>query len=178
MVPRRARRSKLPGLLVLLAARSPDVSLPLVLAAAAFLAVLVWRVRPFVGGGTASKREVLRDVQAKVEAAKDDAERAVLLCEAAERVGGWGAKGLYQRAMRADPRSVNVVERMVVGLARKPRAVESLLWRHLSSVPWTDAPDASRAALDALRVLYEGRLKNAVRARAMANARDAIASRL
>jgi hypothetical protein len=153
-----------------------DWSIPLVVAAAAFLAVLVWRVRPFVAWGPsrAGNREALREVQVRIEAAKTEPERALLLCEAAEHMRAGGARGMYQRALRADPRSVNVIERMAIGLARRPRALESLLWRHLSTMPWTEAPAAMRASLDALRVLYEGPLKNAVRARAMANARDAL----
>jgi hypothetical protein len=155
-----------------------DWSLPLIVATAAFFAVLVWRVRPLValGRGRGVGREALREVQDRIEAAKTDSERAVLLCEAAEHMRLRGAKGMYQRALRADPSSVNVIERMVVGLAHRPRAVESLLWRHLSSVPWTQSRDATRAALDALRVLYEGPLKNGVRAKAIANARDALTS--
>ena len=57
----------------------------------------------------------------------------------------------------------------------RPRALESLLWRHLAQAPWTtDSRDATRAVLDALRVLHEGPLKNAIRARALGNARDAL----
>lgn len=154
-----------------------DWSVPLIVATAAFLAVLVWRVRPLVasGRGRGTERAALREVQSRIEAAKTDSERALLLCEAAEHMRFGGAQGMYQRAMRADPSSVNVIERMVVGLAHKPRAIESLLWRHLSTVPWTKSREATRAALDALRVLYEGPLKNSVRARALANARDALA---
>jgi hypothetical protein len=153
-----------------------DWSIPLVVATAAFFAVIVWRVRPFVawGRGRGSNRDALREVQARIEAAKTEPERALLLCEAAEHMRTGGARGMYQRALRADPASVNVIERMVVGLAHRPRAVESLLWRHLSTIRWTESRDATRAALDGLRVLYEGPLKNAVRAKAMANARDAL----
>jgi hypothetical protein len=153
-----------------------DWSVPLIVATAAFLAVLVWRVRPFVafGRGGGATAEALREAHARVEAATSDADRAVALCEAAALVGPRGARGLYLRAMRADPTSVNVIERAVAGLSRRPRALESLLWRHLASTPWTSSREATRAALDALRVLYEGRLRNAVRAQAMAHARDAL----
>jgi hypothetical protein len=86
------------------------------------------------------------------------------------------AAGLYLRAMRADPRSVEVIARVVAGLSRRPRSLESLLWRHLGTSPWKESRDATRAVLEALRALYEGPLRNAVRANAMSHARDAIAS--
>ena len=89
--------------------------------------------------------------------------------------GASNATGLYLRAMRTDPRSAIVVGRAVAGLAARPRALESLLWRHLAQAPWTsDSRDATTAVLDALRVLHEGPLKNAIRARAFGNARDAL----
>jgi hypothetical protein len=151
-----------------------DWSIPLVVAVAAFLAVLVWRVRPLIawGRGGPGGRAALREAQARIEAAASEPERALALCDAAGLVGAAGARGLYLRAMRADPTSVNVVERAVAGLSRRPRSLESLLWRRLGACAWADSKDASRAALDALRALYEGPLRNAVRARAMANARD------
>jgi hypothetical protein len=85
------------------------------------------------------------------------------------------ARGMYLRAMRADPASAEIVGRVVAGLAGRPRALESLLWRYLASRPWTDSKEATRAALDAMRVLYEGPLKSAVRAKAMGHARDTLA---
>jgi hypothetical protein len=84
------------------------------------------------------------------------------------------AKALYLRALRADPRSALVIQRATAGLARRPRALESLLWRHLAATVWRDCPEATRAALDALEALYEGPLRNATRAKAIANARDAL----
>jgi hypothetical protein len=153
-----------------------DWSIPLVVAAAAFLAVLVWRVRPFVAWGRSRRegREALREAQARIDAARSEPERAAALCDAAGLVRAGGAKGLYLRAMRADPSSVNVVERAVAGLSHRPRSLESLLWRRLATSAWTESADATRAALDALRVLYEGPLRDAVRARAMAHARDVL----
>jgi hypothetical protein len=156
---------------------------PLTLAAGAFLAVLLWRVRPLVEWTTLRRasREALHEAQARIESAQDGSERARALCDAADllatQVRGRGsATGLYLRAMRSDPKSVDVVERAVAGLARRPRALESILWRHLATTPWDQSRGAAVAALDALRILYEGPLRNAVRARALANARDAAAS--
>jgi hypothetical protein len=149
---------------------------PLIAATAAFLALLLWRIRPRVGWGMGggAGREARREMQARVEAATTDAERAIALCDAADVMGTRDARGMYLRALRADPRSPAVVVRVVAGLSGRPRTLESLLWRYLATTPWTESKDATREALDALRVLYEGPLRNAVRAKAMANARDAL----
>jgi hypothetical protein len=157
-------------------------STPLVLATGAFLAVLLWRVRPAWPWSSKRKalRETLREARARIEAAKDPVARAQALCDAADitaRGGGryGSAAGLYQRALRTDPKSAEIVSRAVAGLAKRPRALESLLWRALAAGQWTgDSRDATRVALEALRALHEGPLKNPVRARALANARDAI----
>lgn len=150
---------------------------PLAVAAAAFLAVLVWRVRPAVGFGRrpgVSSDEV-RACLARAESAKGDHERALALCDAADRLGARGARGLYLRALRADPASLPVVERTVAGLAKRPRALEAVLWRHLSVTPWANR-DVAAAILDQLRVLYEGPLRKPLRAKFFANARDALRS--
>ncbi|MGH7270409.1 MAG: hypothetical protein ACREJ3_08255 [Polyangiaceae bacterium] len=159
-------------------------STPLVAAAAAFLAVLLWRVRPHLPGGRSrASFDALREARARIEATHEPRARALALCDAADLTvrgpgGTASAAGLYQRAMRTDPTSAEIVVRTVSGLAKRPRRLESLLWRHLAAGPWTgEAADASRAALDALRVLHEGPLKNAVRARALAHARDALDGR-
>ena len=158
-------------------------STPLVLATGAFLAVLLWRVRPAWPWGRkrAASREILRDARARIAAAKDPAARAKALCDAADitaqGAGSYAsAAGLYQRALRTDPASAEVVRRAIAGLVdRRPRALESLLWRTLAAAPWTgQSREAVGLALEALRALNEGPLKNAVRARAMANARQAL----
>jgi|SRR5580698_10296819 len=159
-----------------------DWSLPLVLATAAFLMLVVWRVRPAFPWSPRRQatREALRAALSVVESATDDEARALALCDAADLVGkrvvaSANATGLFLRAVRTDPKSVEVVRRVVAGLANRPRALESLLWRHLGVASWTGASrPAVRASLDALRVLYEGRLRNTARARALAHARDAL----
>jgi hypothetical protein len=158
-----------------------DSFVPLVVATGAFLAVLVWRVRPEVPWSRTRRasRVALRQATERIDAAPDDAERARALCDAADLVakhvnGLASAKALYIRALRTDPASVEVVQRAVAGMARRPRTLESLLWRHLAAMSWNESRDATRATLEALRALYDGRLKNAVRARALANARDAL----
>lgn len=153
-----------------------DWSIPLVLAAVAFLGAILWRFRPAIGLGRRARegREARRQALARVEGARDDKERALLLCDVADQLRMAGAPGIYQRAMRADPASAEIVARVVAGLSHRPRVLESLLWRHLGAASWTETREATRATLDALRVLYEGPLKNAVRAKAIANARDAL----
>jgi hypothetical protein len=158
-----------------------DRSIPLILATAAFLAVLLWRVRPALSGRQRrASREALREARSRIDSAVDEPARALALCDAADLVakrigGGASAKGLYLRALRADGCSVALVTRAVSGLARRPRTLEAVLWRHLGSVPWTGkSGDAVRASLDALRTLYEGPLRNAIRSRALGHAREAL----
>ncbi|HEY4014703.1 MAG TPA: hypothetical protein VGM06_15275 [Polyangiaceae bacterium] len=158
-----------------------DTSVPLVVATTAFLAVLLWRVRP-LAPWTAERRdarEALREARVRVESAADDAERARALCDAADLLAAHvhtrtAAIGYYLRAMRSDPSSLEIIARTTTGLARRPRALESLLWRHLSLTPKGPGRDATRAALEGLRNLYEGRLRSGVRAKAIQNVRDAI----
>jgi hypothetical protein len=85
------------------------------------------------------------------------------------------ARGLFLRAMRADPTSVEVITRARAWLSKRPRALESLLWRHLGGSPWRESREATGAALAALAELYEGPLWNPIRARAVANAHDLVA---
>lgn len=160
-----------------------DWSIPLVVAVSAFLAVLLWRVRPHVPWGEARRdsREKMREARRRIEQTESDQARATALCDAGEiaaasKLGGGSAIGFFLRALRTDP-SAEVIERMSRALAGRPRRLESLLWRHLASGPWTDTR-AVRASVDALRSLYEGPLKSAtrqLRARALANAADALA---
>jgi hypothetical protein len=155
-----------------------DSFLPLIVAAGAFLALLGWRVRPLVVWRTQQRasRQALLEARLRIEAAPEGPQRARALSDAADlaarQVRGRGrAAGLYLRAMRSDPTSVEVLQRAVAGLARRPRALESLLWRQLAIARWEESPGAAAVALDALRALYDGPLRNAVRARALANAR-------
>jgi hypothetical protein len=155
---------------------------PLAIAAAAFLLIMLWRVRPAIpwGDRRRASREALREARARIEASPDPVARALALCDAADLMGrgvtgSSGAVGLYQRAMRTDPKSAAIVARAVAGLAHRPRALESLLWRHLAQGPLTpDTREATLAALGALRTLHEGPLRNAVRARALSNLYDAL----
>jgi hypothetical protein len=160
-----------------------DPLIPLILSAGAFLAVLVWRVRPLVSWRKkhADVRNALREAQVRIDAAPEGPERACALADAADILARRGrvlrgAAGLYARAMRSDPASVDIVRRAIAGLGRRPRTLESVLWRHLAVVQWKESPDAAAATLDAMRALYEGPLHNAVRARALANACEVLTS--
>jgi hypothetical protein len=150
----------------------------LVVASFAFVVFLAWKLRPAWGvGGGPGKRAAIRAAKEKVVIAKTDAERAVALCEAGDAVaaglaGGESAVGYYLRAMRTSPQSADLVVRAAKGLARKPRALESLLWRRLGAEPWRGGGEAAaRAALEELARLYAGPLRNAPRARAIEHAK-------
>jgi hypothetical protein len=155
---------------------------PLVVATCVFFAFLLWRLRPALGaGGGAGKGAALRAAKQRVEAAKGDDERAIALCDAGDAAaagltGSESAIGYYLRAMRTSPHSADLVARSAKGLARRPRALESLLWRRLGAEPWSGGGEAAaRAALDELARLYAGPLRNPARARAMENAKALLA---
>jgi hypothetical protein len=120
-------------------------SIALLFAVAAFLVALVWQVRP-----------------------------VFLRRNGADGARGRGAMAVHLRAVRDEPASAQVVEQAVAALSRRPRALEVVLWRHLAAAPWESRREAVVASLDALRSLYEGRLRNQARARAIAHARETI----
>ena len=158
-----------------------DWHLPLVISAGVFVVFLLWRMRPsFEGSGDHSARAALKAAKLRVEQAKSDEERALALCDAADAcvagIGGAGsAVGYYLRAMRVNPRSAALVERAAKGLARRPRALESLVWRRLGAERWAGGGEAAaRAALRQLQVLYAGPLRNPQRSRAMEFALEAL----
>jgi len=161
-----------------------EAAAPLVFAAIAFFALLVWQVRP-LWPWRPQHRELARalhEARMRIAAAPDGPKRAQALCDAADLVarraailGGWArVAALFGRAVRSDPRSLVVVTRSIAGLAHRPRELESLLWRHLALAPWTEAPDAVRASLKALRTLYEGPIRRSARARALERAEDVL----
>jgi len=78
------------------------------------------------------------------------------------------ALGYYLRAMRTDPTATEPVKRAAHGLARRPRALESLLWRRLGASSWEGKTrDATLAALVELERVYASSLRNRVRAKAL-----------
>jgi hypothetical protein len=159
-----------------------DAFVPLTLSAGVFFLFVVWRTRPLVTAWKRGRRATvgaLSEAKARIMAAPDGEARARALCDAADLVvkqvsGKASATGLYLRALRSDPTSADVVRRAALGLSRRPRALESLLWRYLASIQWKASPEATAVALDALRALYEGPRRDALRARALANAREAL----
>jgi hypothetical protein len=147
-------------------------SMPLTIAVAAFLLVLLWRVRPQLGWGrqTGASRQAIKDAKSRIEAAQGDDEKARALCEAGELLAPASAEGFYLRAVRTAPASTEVLARVIAGLARRPRILESVLWRHLAAASWTDTRVATLASLAALVALYEGPLRDSTRAKALKNA--------
>jgi hypothetical protein len=159
-------------------------NLPLVVTTGVFVLFLLYRLRPAMPGTRRGGAGVaLREAKKRIEEAKNDAARALALADAgdacARSVGRTtGAVGYYLRAMRTNPTSAALVERAAIALARRPHALESLFWRRLGAEAWTgDRELAARAALAQLVRLYDGPLKNRVRARAIDKALAAIPAR-
>ncbi len=149
----------------------------LAVAAALFGAFIAWQVRPSFGPPKVRKarRAAFAEARARLSAATTATERAMALCDvgdARSAMGGprsvTGALGYYLRAMRSDPDSPEPVIRAARGLARRPRTLESLLWRRLGSVSWEGEHRASAlAALAELERVYGGSLRNRSRASAL-----------
>jgi len=153
----------------------------LVAVAAAFGLIVLWRARPAMGGGQPGGfREAVRKAQARIEAAKDDPSKALALCDAADACAlafgrSSAAVSYYLRAARLDPASKDVLDRALKGLSRKPRALENYLWRRLGSDPWNEATKPTHTvALQLLGELYDKRLKNHARAKALVHVADAL----
>jgi hypothetical protein len=153
---------------------------PLLISALAFTAFLVFRMRPAIGPKSREQAAALKEAKQRIEAAKDDAARAKALCDAADacaRLGRLnGAVGFYLRALRADPKSKEVVERTAAGLAKRPGQLENLMWRQLGAVDWKEAKEAQAAALHALAAIYARRPRHAHRAKAVEHALAVLAS--
>jgi len=153
-------------------------NLPLVVAALLFFAYLVWSMRPVLSRRRSlrPKRGALRAARQLVTAAKSPQERALALCDAGDACAyalgrTTGAVGYFLRAMRTDPSSVVVVDRAAQALARRPYALEALLWRRLGSERWEgERREPALAALRHLAALYAGPIRNATRARALEHA--------
>jgi len=154
----------------------------LAVAAALFGAFIIWQVRPSLGPKRVGKarRQALAAARAKIAAAKTPGERAEALCDAGDSsafaIGSpTSAVGYYLRAMRTDPASAEPITRAARGLARRPRTLESLLWRRLGVAPWEGSTrPAALAALVQLGHLYTGPLRNRSKARAIAHALAAL----
>jgi hypothetical protein len=146
--------------------------------AAIFGLYILYKFRPFFGerGGGGAGRIDLRDARTRLANATTDAERLEALLAAgdacARTVGlGGSASSYFFRAMRLAPGSATIVEHAATALARRPRILETLLWRRLGSEPWSgESADATRAALRQLISIYTTTRRSALRARAMERA--------
>lgn len=138
----------------------------LIVAAGFFVAYLALQVRPLL---SPKRRAILAEVKtARRQAAEatTDEQRALSLVaagEAAVRAQRYtSAAGLFLRALRVDPSSAQVVERVSMSLRSRPRLLRSLLERRLAALTAADARgDAYVAMLRALAAVYRasGRLK-------------------
>ncbi len=155
-------------------------TIALTIAAITFGVFILWRVRPAFGGQRKPLRTVLKAARARIDAAKDEEERAQALCDAgdacAAAVGRSGeAVQFYLRAMRQQPNTSALLERAIKGLSRKPRALEKLLWRRLGSEPWAgQTREVAKIALKALADLYTHQLHDHIKAQALEHALNAI----
>jgi hypothetical protein len=151
--------------------------LVLAVVAALFGGYIVWQNRPSLGPRRVGKarREALAAARAKIASATSPSERAEALCDAGDSsafaaLSPTSAAGYYLRAMRTDPTAAEPVLRAARGLTRRPRTLESLLWRRLGGHAWEGAYRAPAiAALVELARLYDGPLRNRNKARAIAN---------
>src|SRR4051794_20082334 len=137
--------------------------LPLIVATAVFLAFIVFRLRPVVEGeGSGQARADLKAAKKRIDEAKTDAERVEALCAAADASaklvsGGGRAVQLYLRAMKLAPSSADIVDRAAMGMARRPRGLENLLWRRLGAEDYAPKDVAVLAAvLTHMGQLYAG----------------------
>lgn len=155
-------------------------TLALAVATAAFAAYILYQVRPMVGGKRTPLRTLLKAARARIDAAKDDEERASALCDAgdacAAAIGRSGAASqFYLRAMRLRPADPEPLKRAIQGLSKKPRALEKLLWRRLGSEPWTgETQQVAKISLAALSHVYAHGLRDRIRSRAIAHAHEAL----
>lgn len=145
----------------------------LAVAAVAFLAFLVVKLRPG-GAGRAALRAEVKAARARATDAKTAAERAVAFADAAELAVQSGSRwtvavGLFLRAAKADPTSAAVVERMIATLLkRRSRALETILWRRLAHLPWDDAHrGAIKASAQGLVQIYAKERRDPARAEVM-----------
>lgn len=157
-----------------------DWQIPLIVSAVVFAAFLVFRMRPAVTPRARERAAALAVATKRIEASKDDAARALALADAADACAALGrtnrAVGYYLRALRSDPRSARIVERAAAGLARRPGALERLMWRHLAAHAWEgEGRDAALAGLRTLERIYSKQRRHRMRAQAIAHALAALA---
>ena len=158
-----------------------DWQVPLLVSTLIFAAFLVFRMRPAVTPRGRATAAALVEARKRIEAARNDTARAMALADAADACAILGratsAHGYYLRALRSDPGSARIVERAATGLAKRPRSLEHLMWRHLGSHPWEGGTrDASIACLRVLARIYAKKRRHDVRAQAIEHAIAALGS--
>jgi hypothetical protein len=150
-----------------------DWQIPLLVSAIAFAAFMAFRFRPVVSGEGRATAVALKDAKRRIKEAADDAARAVALCDAADACARLGrtsaAVGFYLRASRSDPGSTEIASRAAEGLARRPAALEKVMWRQLASARFDDSRETAVVALRALATSYARRPRFHTRARALEN---------
>ena len=150
-----------------------DWQIPLLLSAVAFAAFMAFRFRPVVSGEGRKSAVALREAKRRVAAATDDAARSLALCDAADacvRLGRTsGAVSFYLRAARVAPASEEIAARASEGLAKRPGALEKVMWRQLANTRFVESREAAVIALRALAASYAKRPRFHGRARALEN---------
>src|SRR4029079_4206218 len=95
--------------------------------------------------------------------------------DACARLGRTSAAvAYYLRALRADPGSKEIASRAAEGLARRPAALEKVMWRQLASARFDESREAAVVALRALATSYARRPRFHARARALENVLGAL----
>lgn len=142
---------------------------------------MVFRFRPVMSDEGRASAAALKDAKQRIVCAKDDASRGTALCEAADacaRLGRTGAAvAFYLRALRADPGSKEIAQRAAEGLARRPAALERVMWKQLAAARIGESEAAREAAVIALRALaasYAKRRRFHARAKALENVLEAL----
>ncbi len=140
--------------------------------AAAFAVYLFVQVRPAFSPRRRALYGELRAARARAEAASSEPLRAIALADAGEiaaRASRWvAASGLFLRALRADPRALELIGRMVAALGPRPRLLASILERRMGAIG--EEPEerpAFVAMARALLPLYEGPLRRRFHAKLM-----------
>jgi hypothetical protein len=132
-------------------------------AAALFLVYLLVQVRPLRPKGTPATNGKIAEAKKRARTAKSPEARAAALADAGEAAVRGGhvraAAGLFLRALRADPRSVEVVRRVSAALASRPALLEGLLLRRvaMSSASPDDEDPALAEAVEALAKVWKTR---------------------
>ena len=150
--------------------------IPLVVLAVLFGLLVLIRMRPTARRKSQASREALAAAEAKIASAPNEVERALAFCEAGEACvarlsRNERALGYFLKAMKADPTSTEIVERVVNALDHRPRALEAVLWRRLAVTGWGEKNSAAtKLVLRALSEVYGTKLRNPTRGRALTQA--------